>query len=238
MASYEQEKGLFEHLLQRLRLVWRVPSNPNTGGAETGIDVLVPLNDGRTVGVQVTALDPHPEPGKARAEEKRVAGPNPTVYGGWAENDPQAYLNALVGTIERKIAIAERHSFEGLGLTEVWLLICAGIPQHGAIVSTIVMTPLLHEPTIEIATGRLLQRSKYDRCFFLPILGAEQALYSWKKHSTWKKAVSQDGIHEAPRASYMNRLMLAAAARNQQEVDRLCDEELGATLREMGGARS
>ena len=119
------------------------------GKAETGIDVLVPLKDGRTVGVQVTALDPHPEPGKARAQEKRIAGSTPTVYGGWAQTDPQAYLDALVSMIERKIAIAESHSFEWLSLTEVWLLICAGIPVHGAVISTIVMTPLLHAHAIE-----------------------------------------------------------------------------------------
>jgi hypothetical protein len=178
-------------------------------------------------------LDPQPEPGKARGEEKRSVGETPVVYGGWAQNDPQVYLDSLVKAIKRKIAIAERHSFEGLGLAELWLLVSAGIPEQGAVVSTMVMTPWLHDHSIEAAIGGDLQKSKYDCCFFHPILGAERALYRWDKHSAWKKAVLLDNIHEVPRAAYVDNLMLAAAAGDQHEMDRLLDEECSATLREM-----
>lgn len=236
--KFEEEKNLVECLLLRLRLGWQAPSNPNAGRKETGIDVLVPLSDGRIIGVQVTTLDPHAKPGKARAQETRIAGVTPSVYGGWAQNNPQVYLDALVRAIERKIEIAEQHSFEGLDLAEKWLLVCAGIPKHGAAVSTTVMTPWLPEHDIERVTGGALQRSKYDRCFFLPILGSERALYKREKNSAWEKVVSLDDIHEVPRAAYMNNLMLAAAADDQQEMDRLCDEEISDTLRGMREAKS
>jgi hypothetical protein len=104
--------------------------------------------------VQVTALDPHPEPGKARAEEKRIAK-QPT-YGGWAQNDPHVYLDALARTITRKTAIADKHHFEGLA--EVWLLVCAGLPEHGGAVSTFVRTACLHEKDIDAATDAALEK--------------------------------------------------------------------------------
>jgi hypothetical protein len=228
--KFMREKDLVERLLRRLGFNWRTPSNPNAAGDETGIDVLVPLDDDRIFGVQVTMLDPHSMPGKARAKEKQSAGKTPAVYGGWAQNDPKVYLKSLVRAIKRKIAIVERHSFEGLGLTEVWLLVCSGIPEHGAIVSTILMTPWLREHDIEIATGGALQNSKYDRCFYLPIIAPEEAFYRWQKHSKWKKTVVLEDIREIPREAYVRSLF---AAHDDQERDRLCEEEAYAVLREL-----
>ena len=43
-------------------------------------DVLIRLPDGRAVGVQITELDPHHHPGKARAKEEKNAETG--VYGG------------------------------------------------------------------------------------------------------------------------------------------------------------
>ncbi len=237
-VPFEREKPLVEYLLKRLKLGVIAISNPNTNAKQTGVDVLVHFVDGRTIGIQVTELDPHPSPGKARAQETRIAGATPAVYADWAQNNPQAYLDALVRAVNRKIAIAERHSFEGLDLTETWLLVCAGIPEHGATISTMVMTPWLHEHDIELATGSALQQSKYDRCFFLPILGTERAFYRWEKHSAWEKAVSLDDIHSVPRPAYMNNLLLAAAVDDQQEMDRLCDAEVSDTLREIREAKN
>ncbi len=172
-------------------------------------------------------------PGKARAEEKRIAGKTPTVHGGWAQNDPQVCLDTLVSAIKRKIAIAEQRDFEGLGLAELWLLVCSGTPEHDAVISTMVMTPLLHAHNIEAAIGHDLQKSKYDRCLFLPVLGAEQAFYRWEKNAAWKKAVLLNDINDVPRASYTESLMSAAAAGDDQELDRLCDEEVKAVLHEL-----
>jgi len=77
--------------------------------------------DRRVVGIQVTEIDPHTEPGRARAEEKRIAGTDRnSVYCGWGQNNPQLVLESLVRTIRRKVKIAAQHSFEGVD--EVWLL--------------------------------------------------------------------------------------------------------------------
>lgn len=231
--KFIREKDLTERLVCRLGLDWHTPINPNCGGKECGIDVLVPLSDGRRIGVQVTVLDPHPVSGRARAEEKRIAGKAPVVYGGFAQNSPQVYLDTFASVIKRKITIAEQHDFAGFGLAELWLLVSAGIPEHGAVISTMVMTPWLHEASIETATGNDLQNSKYDRCFFLPILGAERAFYSREKHSIWRKTVLLDDIDDAPHASYIENLVQAAAAGDDQEIDRLCDEEVKAVLHEL-----
>jgi hypothetical protein len=236
--KFIREKDLVERLMLRLGLGCRALTNPNSDGKETGIDILVALTDCRNIGVQVTVLDPHSKSGKARAREKRIAGKTPIVYGDWAQNDPQIYLKSLVSAIKRKIAIAERHTFEGLSLTEVWLLVCAGTPEYGAVASSMIMTPWLRADEIESVIGDELQKSKYDRCFLFPILGAERAFYTWEKQGAWKKAVSLEDIREVPRESYLNGLMLAAAAGDEQEMDRLLEEEVRAVLHEMRETKS
>jgi hypothetical protein len=126
VASFERERNLVEHLLRRLSLGVASLFDPNAGGSETGMDVIVHLADGRAICVQVTEIDPHAEPGKARAEEKRIAGKGQDdVYGTWAQNDPQIILDALVRSIKRKAAIANRHSFSEV--VEVWLLVCLAL---------------------------------------------------------------------------------------------------------------
>ena len=211
MASFEREQALVRHLLDRLALGDATTDNPNAAGEETGVDVAVRIADGRIVGVQVTEVDPYALPGSARAQEKAVAQTAPgKPYG---------------------IGIAAKHSFDGYN--EVWLLLCAGIPEHGAAVSTFVMTPWLSAEDLNSATDSLLQGSRYDRCFLLPILGAEQAFYPWSKSSRWEKRVKLDDIRDVPRAAYVDSLMKAAEAGDWREVDRLCDEECREVLTEM-----
>jgi hypothetical protein len=232
VASFEREKALVEPLLKRESLGSASLSDPNAAGSETGMDVIVHLADGRAIGIQVTEIDPHAEPGKARAKEKRTARKGQDdVYGMWAQNDPKIILQSLVRSIERKAAIAERHSFSGVA--EVWLLVCAGIPEHGAAVSTYVITPWLSADDMNAACNVALEDSKYARCFFLPILSAEQADYRWEKNRGWKKSVRLEDIGDIPRAAYMNRLHKAAVAGHWQEVDRLCDKECEMVLSEM-----
>lgn len=234
MASFEKEKMLTAHLLRRLNLDDATTSDPNTNQTETGLDVLVHGADGRVVGVQVTEIDPHAQAGKARGEEKKTAGSDPAkVYFGWGQNDPQVILGSLFRSISRKVAIADRHSFASVH--ETWLLVCAGIPEHGSVVSTLVVTQWLSVSDLNSATHSILQKSKYDRCFFLAILGTEQALYTWEKNSGWDKSVRLEDINEVPRASYESDLRRAASAGDWQEVDRLCDEECERVLREMRG---
>lgn len=234
MASFEREEALVQRLLDRLGLHGTL-SDPNAGVPETGIDVLVHAGGGRVIGVQVTEADPHSEAGKARAQEKRAAGKDGgKVYGGWAQNDPQVVLDSLLRSISRKVAIAGRHSFASV--SEVWLLISGGIPEHGAAISTFVMTPWVSAADMDRATHSVLQQSKYDRCFFLPVLGAEQAFYRWARDCGWEKSVKLDDPFDIPREAYVNSLNRAAAAGDWQEVDRLCDEECKKVLRELRDA--
>lgn len=174
MASFKREKALVKHLLRRIGLDDASLSDPNARGSETGMDLIVHLADGRAVGIQVTEIDPHAEPGKARAEEKRIAGKEQDhAYGTWTQNDPEIILASLARSVERKVTIADRHSFSDVA--EVWLLVCAGIPEHGAAVSTFVITPWLSADDLNAACNSALEESKYARCFFLSILGAESA---------------------------------------------------------------
>jgi hypothetical protein len=108
-----------------------------------------------------------------------------------------------------------------------------GIAEHGAAVSTFVITPWLSADDMNAACNSVLEQSKYARCFFLHILSAEQADYRWEKNRGWKKSVRLEDIRDVPRAAYVNSLYKAAIASDWQEVDRLCDEECRTVLSEM-----
>jgi hypothetical protein len=211
MASFKREEALVKHLLARLDLDGATTENPNLGGNETGVDVAVRLPDCRSIGVQVTEIDPHLIPGSARAREKKIAKTSPEKpYFMWAQNDPAVVLDAIARAITRKAGIAATHSFDGYD--EVWLLICGGIPEHGSVVSTSVMTPWLSQGDLNSATDSLLKTSKYDRCFFLPILASEQAFYPWDRASRWEKHVKPEDISQIPRQVYVDSMMKAGAA--------------------------
>ena len=232
MASFEREEALVRHLLDRLGLGDATTDNPNMAGNETGVDVTVRLAGLRTIGVQVTELDPYAVPGSARGQEKAVAkSASGRPYFMWGQNDPSVVLGAIARAITRKVEIAAKHSFGGYD--EVWLLLCGGVPEHGAVVSTFVMTPWLSARDLNSATDGLLQGSRYDRCFLLPILGAEQAFYPWDRASRWGKRVGLEDIGQVPREACVQNLMKAAQAGNWQEVDRLCDDECRKVLAEM-----
>jgi hypothetical protein len=232
MASFEREEALVRHLLDRLSLGDTTTDDPNVAGNETGVDVTVRLTDLRTIGVQVTELDPYAVPGSARGQEKAVAKTaSGRPYFMWGQNDPSVVLDAIARAITRKVEIAARHSFGGYD--EVWLLLCGGIPEHGAVVSTFLMTPWLSASDLNSATDSPLRESTYDRCFLLPILGAEQAFYPWDRVARWRKHVRLEDISDVPREAYTDSLMKAAETGNWQEVDRLCDEECRKVLAEM-----
>ncbi|MBV8737803.1 MAG: hypothetical protein JO007_11210 [Alphaproteobacteria bacterium] len=230
-TKFDRERALVGHLLNALGLNGAALHNPNAAGSETGIDVSAHLSDGRLIGIQVTELDPHARRGTARASEKGIArAVSGKPYFMWGQNDSSIILNALANTIRRKVQIAAHHSFQGID--EVWLLICAGVPEHGAIASTFVMTPWLSPEDMNLATNYVLSGSKYDHCFLLPILGVEQALYQWGS-SGWEKLVTPRNIREAPREVYVKALMKAAKVRDWQEVDRLCEQECRKVLAEI-----
>ncbi len=180
----------------------------------------------------MTEIDPFTAPGSARAQEKAIAKTAPAKpYGMWAQNDPSVVPCAIARTIERKVKIAARHLFNGID--EIWLLVCAGAPEHGAVVSTFVMTPWLAAEDLNAATDDLLSSSKYDRCFLLPILGAEQAFYQREKGRPRSKSVKLEDICDVPREAYVTGLMSSAQAGNWEEVDRLHDQECRKVLAEM-----
>jgi len=232
MASFEREEALVRHLLARLGLDSAATADPKAAGKETGTDVAIRLADGRLIGVQVTEIDPYAAPGTTRGQEKAVAKIGPgKPYFMWGQNDPSLVVNAIDRAIARKVEIASNHSFDGYD--EVWLLLCAGVPERGAVVSTFVMTPWLSADDLNSASDSLLQKSNYDRCFFFSILGAEQAFYPWERASRREKLVKLDDIRDVPREAYVSGLMKAAEAGNWREVDRLCDEECRKVLAEM-----
>jgi hypothetical protein len=231
MASFEREQALVRQLLDRLGLGDATTDNPNAAGEETGADVAVRIADGRIVGVQVTEVDPYDPPGSARAQEKAVAKTacgNP--YGMWGQNNPAVVRSAIAKAVTRKVKIAAEHSFDGYN--EVWLLLCAGLPEHGAAVSTLLITTWLSAEDLNSATDSLLQGSRYDRCFLLAIHGVEQAFYLWSKRSRWEKHVKLERIRDVPSAAYADSLMKAAEAGDFCEVDRLCDAECRKVLSE------
>ncbi len=157
MASFKREETLVRHLLDRLGLGDAATDDPNMAGNETGVDVTVRLADLRTIGVQVTELDPYAVPGSARGQEKAIAkAASGRPYFMWGQNDPSVVLDAIARAITRKVEIAAKHSFDGYD--EVWLLLCGGVPEHGAVVSTFVMTPWLSAGDLNSATDGPIAR--------------------------------------------------------------------------------
>jgi hypothetical protein len=111
--------------------------------------------------------------------------------------------------------------------------VCAGVPEDGAVASTFVISPWVSADDMNTACNDILEKSKYAKCFFLPILGAEQATFRWEKGCGWRKSVQLEDIRDIPRAAYINDLQKAASIGDWNEVDRLCDEECKRVLAEM-----
>ena len=231
-ARFEREKGLVEYLFRRLKLEVSSMTNPNASAGETGVDVRVHLVGGLSIGVQVTEIDPHPKPGKARAQERRVLRSNSGgTYGGWGQNDLKIMLDSLFRTVERKADIAAQHlAREG---EKTWLLICGGIP--GAPVSTFVVSPWLSVVDMNSSTHDILQKSKFDRCFFFPIIAVEQAFYRWQRNRGWEKSVRLEEARQKSNEAYVNSLLLAANTNDWVAVRDICDEECKKVLSELRG---
>ena len=186
MASFEKEKGRVVLLMQRLGLTPDEYRDPSAGGVgETGADVVVAVGE-RRIGIQVTDLDTGERTGKARAAETKLAqdaAKRESTYSTSAQNDPQKIMAAIVRSVTRKA----RMSFAGFD--EFWLLMCAGVPEWGAIVATSVMTPWLTTDSLDAATLQSLAASKYTRAFIHAVLGVEEkALYQWDRGAGWSKS--------------------------------------------------
>src|SRR5271165_600570 len=149
MASFEKEKGRVVLLMQRLGTAPDEYRDPNTTAAgETGADVVAVIG-GRCIGIQVTDLDTGEAAGTARAAETKLArdaAKRGSTYGTWAQNDTGKIIDAIVRSLARKA----RMSFAGFD--EFWLLMCAGVPELGAIGAASVITPWLTTDALDAAT--------------------------------------------------------------------------------------
>lgn len=187
-ARFEREKTLVELLMQRLGKPVDDLRDPNAlAGRETGADVLL-LCNGRRIGIQVTEIDTGRVQGHARAAEKKAFGDSGlATYGAWAQNDRDELLAVVHRAISRKVGIAQTHSFDNFD--DVWLLVSAGVPEMGAIASTLIMSPLIDPAALDAATSDCLNRSKYRRAYLHCIVGVERALYRWQRDGRWTKEV-------------------------------------------------
>lgn len=224
-----REEALARHLLSWLGMNTASTEDPNATGNETGADVLVRLAGHPIIGIQVTEIDPHSPPGSARAQEKSLTDKDgKKIYSAHAQNDPSIILDSIIRSITRKVEIASNHSNEEQD--EFWLLLCGGVPEMGAIVSTFIVSSFLSADLLNSKTDSLLQKSKYDRCFLLNIVSTEQALYKWHKDSRWEKRIRKEYDNEAPRDEYIDSLMQAGT--DQEKLRRLVYEEAEIVLRE------
>jgi hypothetical protein len=185
VASFEKEKGRVMLLMQRLGLEPDEYRDPNAAAGESGADVVVVFGN-RRIGIQVTDLDAGDLPGVARREETRLAHDataHSSTYLTWGQNDPAK----MVGAVQRSVMRKARMSFAGFD--EFWLLICAGVPEQGAIGATSIMTPSCGNDALDAAAVASLEKSKYTQAFIHVVFGVEeQALYEWQRGATWSKS--------------------------------------------------
>jgi len=191
-TKFERERDLVERLVRRLGLDVDGYKDPNANGPETGADVTI-LRGDRRIGVQVTILDTGGVPGKAIAAEKAQAreawNTHGGVYGGFGNPLP---MDAIVAAITKKSATRVS------GFHKVWLLISAGIPERGAVISTSFMTQWLTAEALTVATSGILRRSSYVRAFLHAITALEDALYEWTPAQQWQKHVRARQGPEGP----------------------------------------
>jgi hypothetical protein len=189
--KFELEKGRVERLMQRLGKSAEY-LDPQPGGHardESGADVIAVI-DGQRIGIQVTDIDTGDKPGQARQEEAALARDGTT----YCTSIPiQVVVRAITRSVERKSRISST------GFDEFWLLLCCGLPQWGAMTSTMVMTPWL-DPTLDAATLPILSGSNYSQAFIHAPLGIEeQALYQWARGGAWAKStVDIPAEHRGP----------------------------------------
>ena len=238
MASFEKERGRVVLLMERLGIVPDEYLDPNTTRAgETGADVITIIG-GRRIGIQVTDIDTGEAAGTARAAEvelARNAAKRESTYGTWAQNNSGKLMAAIVRSLTRKARMSLA------GFDEFWLLMCAGVPEFGAIGATLVMTPWSTTEALDAATLKSLTASKYTRAFIQAVLGVEEnALYAWHRGARWSKSTLE--LPPAQRApdfwDYKNApdLMSEPARWCEREVKRILTELREGAVRSDGCA--
>jgi hypothetical protein len=187
-SKFERERSQVALLMRRRGLAPTEYQDPQAGGHardETGADVIA-LIDGQRVGIQVTDLDTGDLQGEARAAETKLARDAERRDSTYATL-PQNQLERMIAAIANQVSRKSRMSFAGFD--DFWLLVSCGIPQFGAVASTLVLTPWLDTEALDAATAQSLSASKYTRTFIHVALGLEeQALYEWRRGGSWSKS--------------------------------------------------
>jgi hypothetical protein len=188
--KYEREKSLAEKLFRDIGVCPDGFRDPHANGAsESGVDVIAVA--GRSeIGIQVTELDTGAQPGHARREEKQTqkeyAAQGHATYGAWGQNDIGTIVAAIRRAVDRKAGIAARHDLSDHA--ETWLLIAAGVPEMGSVVSSFVMTQWIEADALTAASAAILRGSKFHRAFLHPIVSLEPVIYRWDRSGlVWTK---------------------------------------------------
>jgi hypothetical protein len=230
--QFAHEAPLVAHLLDRLHITPDAPlADPNTNG-ESGADVLAIIG-GRRIGIQVTQIDNAyslPDaagPITGHGAEKRLANAQ-QPYAGFAENDPAKIVANIAAALHPKAL------HRVTGFDELWLLVAAGVPENGGVISTFILSAHLPLDKLDAATTPDLMQSSYSRAFLLPVLGVERALFEWAKPSgPWSLHVEQDAI---PSLSFAELVASARDAAQSGDLDAWTDREIAKVLAELRGA--
>lgn len=102
----------------------------------------------------MTDLDTGDLPGAARRDETglaRDAAARGSTYLIWGQNDPAKMVYSVVRSATRKARMSSA------GFNEFWLLMCAGVPEWGAIGTTSIMTPWLGIDALDSADPRKVE---------------------------------------------------------------------------------
>jgi hypothetical protein len=233
--QFAHEAPLATRLLDRLRITPDAPlTNPNLNG-ESGADVLA-IVGGKRIGIQVTQIDNGyslpsvtDAPIMGRGAEKRLARECQT-YAGFAENDSAKIVANIAAAIGRKAL------HRVTGFDELWLLVVAGVPETGSVISTFVLSTHLSPTHLDAATGHDLMQSSYNRVFLLPVLSVERTLFQWAKPSgPWLVDVEPDA---APSLSFDQLMARAHEAVLSGDLDAWTDREVQNVLAEMRATSS
>lgn len=154
---------------------------------ETGVDVQALMSSNKKIGIQVTVF--HSDEASVKngsescrgREEKDKKLEIIQAYG-----VPTDYRPALQKRIEEKISKAQSYSFNEFD--EVWLVITASLPQHGAIASTTIISSFINIEELNIDSHEALSQSKYSTVFLY--VYNEKAIFQWQPLTKWQLAKS------------------------------------------------
>jgi len=179
----------------------RIEPLPSQGRSRP--DVLVEIC-GRKIKIMIETTDYHGDERQMggsdlrKQEEKDAREGRLKTYG--VPIDP---LPGLTKRIEEKT----KKRYDVSGADEVWLAIFAGVPQPGAVASTLIDTTFLDCGKLNTQTGLMLQNSQFSRCYVFCELTEKghPVAYCWTKEDQWQEIeikVRQEQIYSAQPPSF------------------------------------